>query len=238
MTRTALAALVAASLATPALGAQSICEYDLAPGAAPLPVPEAVMDVERVRAALREMPQEEADQGAFAALTVMFAQNGRVEDVEVFLRPGVTGDARALRQTVRGAMASQAYGPPGRTAVMTLVRGEDAGVHLVPVQQECMPRLLNASTVSQEIERGFQRWADHQMNNSGRELFDTNGMLRFRVDERGRIGRVRVVRRTNAPEIDMIFRRGLERAVFEPGSVYGIPIGRWLQQPTGVFVGR
>lgn len=237
MIRTVCAALLALAAAAPALGAQGICEYRLEPGAAPLPVPEAVMDVDRVRAALAEMPQDPADEGAFAAATIIFRQNGRIEDVEVFLRPGVPGDARALRETVRSALAANAMGPAGRTAVMTLVRGPNAGVHLVAPNQECMPRLTNGRTVAEEIDRGLDRWIDHQMSGSGRSLVNTRAVARFRVDERGRIGRVRIVQRSNAPEIDMAFRRGVERGVYEPGSVYGIPIARWLEDPMSLFIG-
>jgi hypothetical protein len=238
MTRhTLLAALAAAALAAPA-AAQGICEYQLEPGAAPIPGPGALFNVEGVVEALAGMPAETVDLDAFAAVTVMFDQGGRAEELEVFLRPGVTGDAAALQRTLRELMIPRAPGPRGKTAVMTLERGTRAGITPIAPNQECMPRLVNFNTVHEDLTRNLDRWINHQMNNGGRQMFNTDAVLRFRVDERGRIGRVRLVERTNAPEVDQIFRRSVQRGVYEPGSVRGIPIARWLELPMGIFVLR
>lgn len=239
MTRsTLLVALVAASLAAPA-AAQGICEYRIEPGAAPLPEPGALFDLERVGAALAAMPADPRDEDAFAAVTVMFDQAGRAEDLEVFLRPGVAGDAGALQRTLRETMIPRAPGPRGKTAVMTLERGARASVTPVSPREECMPRLTNHEAVGADLRRNLDRWINHQGDQGmGRSVINTDAVLRFRVDERGRIGRVRLIERTNAPEIDQIFQRAMQRGVFEPGSVRGIPIGRWLEYPMGIFVLR
>ncbi len=38
--------------------------------------------------------------------------------------------------------------------------------------------------------------------------------------------------------MDVLFRGAVERAVFEPGTVEGIPIARWLEYPLSIFVVR
>lgn len=229
MIRIPFAVLVAVTLASPALAAQGICEFVTDRGAPPLPAPAALLDVERVRATLLAMPEETPDEDAFAAVTVWFDQAGRAEGAELFLRPGVSADARALRDTVLAALVRRASGPRGGTAVMMLERGPDAAVRPVPIRQECLPRLINEQAVREEIDRGL---------GLHRPSVNTSALARFRVDERGRIGRVRVIRRTNVPEIDVLFRGAVERAVFEPGSVEGIPIARWLEYPLRIFMLR
>lgn len=239
MTRTLFATTLAAALLAAPAAAQGICEYRIDPGEAPLPGPGALFDVERLRAVLAGLPEEPQDRGAFAAMTVIFDQAGRAEDVEVFLRPGVGGDAAQLRAAARAAMIPRASGPRGQTAVMTLARGPGASITPVGPREECMPRMTNFETVREDMIRNLDRWINHQGDGGmGRSVVNTRAVMRFRVDERGRMGRVRLTERTNAPEIDQIFRRAVERGVFEPGSVAGIPIGRWLEYPMGLFVLR